>query len=105
MPMGKRTYITLTFSADLDPVPGAFDNVEDWKRFVMQTLASGPSSYDRKVEFLSVSEEPYVWRDNIGRCGGYVLRSQLPWYVRVGLWFKDAVRIFGESSFPFGSAL
>lgn len=51
--MFERVIINLTFSADLDGVPGSWDCADDWVRWVKHTLESG-RTYDPRAEIHSV---------------------------------------------------
>jgi hypothetical protein len=65
-----RAVIHMTFSVDLDPVPGFGHQVEDWVSYLRSTLAA--NGYNRKVEITETKTIPYVLHE-----GKWTLASEI----------------------------
>lgn len=66
--MPQRAFITLNLSVDLDQVPGAFNQAEDYVRILEGMLGHSIPHYKPKLEVESISTLSYRWTDD----GGWV---------------------------------
>jgi hypothetical protein len=76
----ERAFIHMTFSVDLDPVPGFGHQVEDWVSYVRSALADRNSHYNPKVEITETGTIPYVFHD-----GKWILASELDTKTLMGI--------------------
>jgi hypothetical protein len=63
--MNKRARITFEFEVDLDMVPGAYHQVEDWHTYVQQTLCH-TATYNPTVKIISTEVKPSVYVEGKG---------------------------------------
>ena len=63
--MKKRVSISLTFSADLDMVPGWGHQPEDWANMIKSDLCRN-SHYDTEVDIHSVQVGKYTYDESTG---------------------------------------
>jgi hypothetical protein len=63
--MNKRARITFEFEVDLDMVPGAYHQVEDWHTYVQQTLCH-TTTYNPTVKIISTEVKPSVYVEGKG---------------------------------------
>jgi len=63
--MKDRVHITLSFSADLDMIPGWGHQPEDWVQLVTRDLNRN-SHYNTEIEVHTVETGRYTWSDEHG---------------------------------------